>query len=139
MKLQFMKIYLAVLLVLYPVLPFAQQKALIDNNRINWRIITIPASFPDSNTIQISQTLIEVDIPTSVRNELLKYTYEDWVILLSGTSTDFAANLSLYDLSKRDASFFDPGIKRDTWRKCCKETDIKFWKKNLRHKGKPAP
>ena len=65
------------------------------------------------------------------RKKLKKVKINDWMVLLESKNTDWAANLYLYSLFKRDATQFEVVKTKEEWRNCCKEKDLEFWKKNL--------
>lgn len=111
--------------------PALQKTEFPNNKAIKFRIITTPIKLLDSNRIEPSQTLVEVYIDQNIKSGFEKLSYEDWIKLLSDENTDWAANLFLYDFYKRDASYLEVRKGRKFWKRCCKESEVVFWKKKL--------
>jgi hypothetical protein len=107
------------------------------NNSINYRIIISPTMLLDSNRIEISRTLVKVVLSKSQRNKIKKFSYEEWIVLLKNNYSDWAANLCLYDIFERDASFFNDVDSRDIWIKRSKSADVTYWEDYLRKNLKP--
>ena len=58
---------------------------------------------------------------------------EEWIKLLLNNKTDWAANLILYDLYKKNAVVFNTVIKsRKDWINVSKDTDVSYWKEFIR-------
>lgn len=105
--------------------------SLLLNEQFRFNIISLNANILDSNIIDPSTTLIKSKISRHDSTVLSKLGYSKWMDLLSNNSTDWATNLFLYDVYKRDATAFKIIKNRKQWLKCCKEKDIEIWKIEL--------
>jgi hypothetical protein len=111
---------------------FGQNKSLINNATIQYSELRTGFKLIDSNKVELAQYFIEVELSDSLRNEIKKLAYKDWIALLCDVNTDWAANLCLYDLYKRDAVVARLFLKkRSEWIKCCKAKEIEYWKSHL--------
>lgn len=100
----------------------------ITNKSIKFRIIKTPTIILDSARVNLSQTLVDVVLSKSSEERVKKLKAEDWISLLSNSSTDWAANLCLYEIYKRDAVLLRADRGRGYWVNCCKEKDIVYWR-----------
>jgi len=106
---------------------------LVNNKEVNYRIFKTPTRFLDSNKIILSETLVKVLTKQSVRRKISKLKYEDWMRLLDNENTDWAANIWLYDINKKDATILQVYGDRLSWVSCCRLNDIDYWTKVLKH------
>jgi hypothetical protein len=64
--------------------------------------------------------------------------WNDWNFLLNSDSTDYAANLILYDIHNKDALIMTQIMSQtnriEFWRKYRKNEDLKFWENDIRKK-----
>jgi hypothetical protein len=107
---------------------------LINNDSIKYELLRPSTSLYDSNRIEIEETRVSVILPTSIKKKLLRCNKNEWIKLLENSSTDWAANLCLYDIFLRDALIFVNVKNKEAWRACCKSNDIYFWKDFLERK-----
>jgi len=103
----------------------------LNNDSIKFTILKTQTKLLDSNKVSLSQEFIKVKLSDSEKRKFRKMKPAQWLILLNDDKTDWAANLCLYDLYKKDAAVFKIVRTREQWRKCCKEQDIIFWSKEL--------
>lgn len=80
-------------------------------------------------------TAYRIDLELSKRQEkrikLIDKTC--WLKLLENDSSDWAANLVLYYMTKKNAFIFFAGdIKMERWKEYYKQEDVKYWKDNLK-------
>lgn len=111
-----------------------QQDSLITifkNDSFNFRIIRTSSKILDSNRIELSAVLIESMISKMDKEKIANLKYSDWLRLLNNEKTDWAANLYLYEIYRRDASIFENIKSIERWRVCCKKEDVDFWRKTL--------
>ncbi len=105
---------------------------ILNNESFKFVLVRTSTNILDSNSIEVSKTVVRATITANNRAKLKKVKDEDWIALLTNESTDWATNLYLYNFFNRDATQFEVIKTKEDWRKCCKEKDIEFWKKNLR-------
>lgn len=112
---------------------FSQDEHPISNKNIKYGAIRISSKFLDSNKFEPSRTYITVDLAQSTRHIITKFTYDEWMNLLNDSTTDWAANLCLYNIFKRDAEFFSLWQTREKWLNLgyFKKNEIKYWQNNL--------
>jgi len=123
---------LIILLFLYFICidSFSQIDSIINNRNISYGQIITRTRRLDSNRIEPSKTFIVLNISPSVREAINKFTYEHWMKLLCDTTTDFAANICLYNMFRKDAFSFDLWETREKWVEGggFKNYDINYWK-----------
>lgn len=130
-------VILNILLIFFCINIYAQsfkQKKIINNKTLSFKVIRTPTKILDSNKVELSQTLIKVYFKKGIEKKIKGLQFEEWISLLSDEDTDWAANLCLYDIYKRDASFLKIDKGRSYWKKCCKENDLAFWKITINNK-----
>ncbi|MES2777610.1 MAG: hypothetical protein V4722_25750 [Bacteroidota bacterium] len=89
----------------------------------------------DSNKATPSKCVIEVAIPTKQKAKLKLVSSQQWLQWLKSDSTDWAANLILYDLYQRDADIYYGVIKnKKDWLLVGKESEIDYWNRFLESK-----
>jgi hypothetical protein len=93
-----------------------------------FKIVRISSKFIDSNDVTPSLTAIKISLSELDQKEIRKFDCNMWIQLLEGNETDWAANLCLYEIFKKDASEFKIVKTKDKWRQCCKKDDTTFWK-----------
>lgn len=81
-----------------------------------------------------SQYIIRVELRKSQRDEVGKLKKNDWILILNNKNTDWAANLILYDICKRDATLIYSSAwkSRSDWILLFKNDDITYWEKFLK-------
>jgi hypothetical protein len=113
---------------------FSQNDSIINNKSINYGMLRTSTKYLDSNKIEPSKTYIVVTLSPSARTSITKFTYEEWIKLLCDTTTDWAANLCLYNIYRKEADFFSVWDTREKWIKLgnLRKNDISYWRNNLR-------
>ncbi len=105
----------------------------VNNETIHYYILYYSAREIEIDSFSSSRYNIWVDVPRRFENgkdtlnakEIIKYLYDD--------ETDWAANLLLYQIYKKDAWLIYSLVKsRDIWVECCKNEDIKYWEDLLK-------
>lgn len=105
--------------------------AVLNNESLNYTIVRTMPQLLDSNKIELSKTIIVIQLKKADKRKIAKLNADDWIKLLVNDSTDWAANLYLYWVYKKDASFFQIIKTKEEWKSCCKEEDLIFWRKQL--------
>ncbi len=104
----------------------------LSNDSVKFKILRVSLNFIGNGKVTSPQNLIKVAI-TSVDSKLLqKMKRSDWIKALSDPQTDWAANLLLYDMYKKDATTFIVTKNREEWIVSNMESDIEYWKKKLK-------
>jgi hypothetical protein len=78
-------------------------------------------------------SLVKSILSGSDKKRAGKLRNSDWIKLLTDEKTDWATNLYLYDINRKEASVFEVINTDVNWRKCCKEKDVAFWKDKFSH------
>lgn len=125
---------------LFPSVIFGQDSANVNinmkysNSNLKWNIIRGKlANFEsDSFDFEASQLYITINWTDDDERELRAKSKENWLNLLKDEKCDFAANIILYCLYNRVATFFF--FHKDTtyWRERQKQSDFEFWEKTLK-------
>ena len=108
------------------------QKLKLNNRSFTFQILRTSTRFVDTDKLEVSQSLIKVNMPEKMKREMLKLKRGDWINLLLNDSTDWIANLCLYEIYKKDATSFEIVKNKEDWRKCCKDGDVVFWRRELK-------
>jgi hypothetical protein len=107
--------------------------AFIKNETIKFQVLRKSMEFIDTNNIVPSKYLIRVDLNEKQQKEVKILTKEDWMKLLKGIHTDWAANLILYYMYERDAFLYYSFINnKERWRLTEKKNDIQYWSEHLK-------
>jgi hypothetical protein len=108
-------------------------KALLQNSSIKYQILYIAPQLLDSNRATTSKYIIRVQLKNSERKTVKSFDKAEWMKLLLNDKSDWAANLTLYDLYHKDAMLYNTVIKsRADWVRVSKEKDISYWKALLK-------
>ena len=119
---------------------YAQNDSLINNNMIDFDAIKTPLKRLDSNRIELPHIYIYIRISSIDKIKILKLGYDDWMKLLCNENTDWAANLYLYSIYRKDAEVFSLWNTRKKWIEFTKKSDLAYWKRNLLHlMNEPLP
>ena len=114
---------------------FSQEDSSINNNTIkySYRSTTTKIEVANSknNTFPVEIILIQVQLAPEIRNRVLKFSYNEWMNLLGDKATDWAANLCLYDIYQKDAMNIELLSDKYRWARCCRSTDIAYWRTTL--------
>ena len=102
----------------------------IDNKKIKFKILKIA----DESTFPITdigyRVIIDLD---SKENRILEgVKKEEWIQMLRNNKKDYAANILLYYLYKREAAVLLVHIGIREWRISMKDDDISYWKQTLK-------
>lgn len=101
---------------------------LLDNEKYKYVASRTMMRIVDTGII-LPRTVIKGKLSLNQKRKLLQLPKEAWLCLLKDSSTDWAANLFLYEIAGRDA-FLNSGIVEDPiayWRLCCRKEDIEYW------------
>lgn len=95
---------------------------------------TIGLTEPDwEKNIFYSETIVEVkSIDSADWYKIKLFDRKTWLKLLNDSNVDWIANLVLYELYRKDASFFRFVDNRKKWIVKGKEGDLAYWKRNLK-------
>jgi len=106
----------------------------IDNNKIKYSIYQIIRNDDTCMPYSVIGFNIVVDFSHNERDIVEKLNRECWIKLLNNRNTDWAANLILYDLHKKDAFALMNKGTRKLWLKYLKPRDLIYWKKRAADK-----
>jgi hypothetical protein len=103
------------------------------NDSVKYKVLRKGSVIISEKLVEPVSYYIYVDISNLLREEYKKITKTKWLELLGNEKTDWAANLILYDLYRKDAITFSNNMKkREDWvLSKQKNRDIKYWKSNL--------
>jgi len=104
----------------------------LSNDSIKYDIVRVSPKFIGINKVTAPQTLVGVNIKEDELTLLKKVKRHDWLTALNDPKRDWAANLVLYALYKKDATIFTVRKNREDWVGTAKSKDIDFWKKKLK-------
>jgi hypothetical protein len=108
-------------------------RLLLQNSSIKYQILYIGPQLLDSSKATPSKYLIRVRLNNSERKTVKSFDKAEWIKLLLNDKSDWAANLTLYDLYHKDAILYNTVIKsRADWVRVNKEKDISYWKTFLK-------
>jgi hypothetical protein len=123
--------YLIFLLGMNIMFYVARGQKYISNDSIKYSIIITMPDFENGD--YISDNILRI---TSIDSSKLAWAQslskKEWLTMLSNEKTDWAANLLLYQLNKRDALVFKIIKSRDSWIIKRRKADIAYWEKNLK-------
>jgi len=114
---------------------YCQPHGVIDhirNDSLRFTILTTGVKIIDSDRVSISTALVRVNLTEKKKRELFKISRQNWIKLLSDTTKDWAANLCLYEIYKKDATVFKSIKTKDQWDKCCRSNDVNYWNQKLK-------
>lgn len=102
----------------------------IDNKKIKFKILKIAdeSTFP---IIDIGYRVI-IDLDSKENRILEGVKKEEWIQMLRNNKKDYAANILLYYLYKREAAVLLVHIGIREWRISMKDDDISYWKQTLK-------
>ena len=102
----------------------------LSNDSVRLKILRVSPNFIDNGKVSTPKNLIKVTITSVDSKGLKKMKRSDWIKALNDPQTDWAANLLLYDMYRKDATTFIVTKKREEWVISNKESDIEYWKKS---------
>ena len=110
------------------------KEVLLYNSQVNF-VVHSGMSYPiNDSVLGVHSDYVGMDIDSSLYSKVKHLSYSNSIKLLRNQTTDWATNLLLYAVYKRDAKSLDTEERRDEWLKCGKKTDIKYWRKFLSRK-----
>lgn len=119
--------YLLLLLIFYHQRSNAQDTSVISNNTVKYGIGRAARDLDSAGYIVISSNyIIQVELPDSVKMALSRLSRNQWMQYLANPNTDWAANLILYDLYKKDALLFLSRTRQE-WLINLKKQDMEYW------------
>jgi hypothetical protein len=103
-----------------------------DSIKYSFAYVSMKMNFTKKTFIP-SKHIIEIKLDTLEEDIVQKIKKDEWLTLLSDTTTDWAANLLLYYLHRRDAVQYYVNIKnREYWVLLNqKRKEIRYWQKYL--------
>lgn len=124
--------YILILLIWLSIRSNAQDSSVISNSTIKYGVGRAAVPIDSTGYIVISSNyIIQVEIADSIKMALSKLSREQWLQYLQNPKTDWAANLLLYDLYKKDALLFVTRT-REEWLIRLKNEDIGYWNRTLK-------
>lgn len=101
---------------------------LLNNDSIRYEVIRKAEQINPSSIGKVSISYIKIELSKDFKKYLLKQKTDFWLWYLSNEKSDWAANLVLYSLYKRDAALLAyVYTDRNKWLKI-KDKDIGYWK-----------
>lgn len=99
----------------------------ITNNKIKYEIVLVACD----TCVPIRNMGYRINLVMTARQKAIieKINDETWLKLLENPSKDFAANIILYSLYKKDAIIFFEYKDVYDWKRARKQKDARYWKK----------
>ncbi|HKO82116.1 MAG TPA: hypothetical protein VJU78_17030 [Chitinophagaceae bacterium] len=104
----------------------------LNNNSIKFQVYRASLYVIGENKVTDPKFLITITKKSSDAKTLKSISREDWLAALNNPKCDWAANLLLYEMYKKDATTFEVVKTREQWLNGYKQTDIEFWQKELK-------
>ena len=106
----------------------------ICNDSIKYRFGYVGMKVKEKNTFIPSKYIVKMVLSDTEKEKVFAIKKNVWLALLADSSTDWAANLLLYYMYKRDAIEYYTVVKsRDKWILINKkDEELKYWKKYLK-------
>lgn len=98
----------------------------IDNRKVKYSIVIMACD--TCEPIESKGYRVVVDLTNDQKKLARTLDNASWIKLLKHSSSDFAANLILYQLYDRNASLFLEDYQQNEWRKFDKQKDLEFWR-----------
>ena len=134
MKLISMKLFSTFIVLLITFRLSAQIDSLkryINNRNVQFRVWFISPQIDDTIVVVEPKFVVHVTMDDNVKS-LVKYLKrDDWRLLLRDTTMDWATNLLLYELYKKDGHRFKGILNRDEWISVSAKEDEEFWMSKL--------
>jgi len=124
-------IYFLFFVLIYPNISKGQDIKWISNDSIKFDVV-----FSDGIFQKPKDYIYPTNLTVIKKQSLDSINYNQWLILLADTNTDWAANLLLYYMYQKDAFLFVANTNRKEWLHDKKDDD-EYWKDNL--PDKPLP
>lgn len=106
----------------------------INNEKIKFSVIKTQTEIISKDSISGGAYLIKPEITYKQFEELKKISQDRWISLLNNSQTDWAANICLYYLHKKNAAIFIIIRNRKDWIIASKEEDLDYWQGVLKGK-----
>jgi hypothetical protein len=106
-----------------------------NNDSIQYKVSFTSYNLVDKNSDKVSHYHIKIDMPNHLEKYLIVQDSTFWMNHLLDTSSDWATNLVLYYLSKREATFFITLYKNRTSWLPYKKQEIANWEILLHKKN----
>lgn len=104
----------------------------LNNSSIKFQVYRASLYVIGENKVTDPKFLITVTKKGSDAKTLKAISREDWLAALNNPKCDWAANLLLYEMYKKDATIFEVVKAREQWLNGYKQTDVEFWQKELK-------
>ena len=105
---------------------------IVDNNSIKFIVMKTSVDYINDSTFTSSSKIIYVtNFTRDHKNNLKTFAKEQWLSVLQNPEFDWAANLLLYELYRKDAMRFRNVKTREDWLKKYYLDDLKYWKAKL--------
>jgi hypothetical protein len=105
----------------------------IKNSTISFKYRFTGGGIKSKEGYILSRYLIHVELNDLQRKAVKKINKNEWLKILEDSTCDWAANLILYDLNKKDAIvFWANKVSEKTWHDVFRKRDIIYWKRRLR-------
>ncbi len=112
-------------------------RTLFNNDSIRYMVVRVAEKINSSSPAKITMRYIDIEIPRHLRKYLLTLKMDFWLQRLSNENSDWATNLVLYNLYKRDAILLAVVYtNRNKWLKG-KNEDVEYWKGFLSRRHGP--
>jgi hypothetical protein len=103
------------------------------NSSIKFVVVRKSSELTSDSTFIPVTYLIKTNISNKERELVKKINKKRWIKFLTNEKTDWAANLILYDINKKDAISYASVIKnREDWLIVGKSKDLEYWEKKLK-------
>lgn len=113
----------------------AIKDSFINNDSIKYDVLSTAPTLVSKNRIRNTRYFIVSNLNPENSKIIKNYPYDKWMAFLKNESSDWAANLILYELYNKDAvSFFTMIKNRHEWVILQKQKDLLFWKTFLKRK-----
>ena len=105
----------------------------IRNDKIKYSIVL--ASCDSCFPIMTKGYRIRTNLTEEQKEIVHSLTFKDWAYLLNDSKSDWAANLTLYEIFDKDAISLYSFNSRKKWIKYFKGEDLAFWEQKLKPSG----
>lgn len=101
----------------------------INNDTIDWHVFHIAPTFWDGRCWGPFY-VIRIEKSPAMQTLINQMSAEEWIHALENPKTDWAANLLLYELFRKDALVYIHAEK-ERWPIITKEVEVQFWRQKL--------
>jgi hypothetical protein len=124
-----LKIFFLKSLFFFTIVQQTFSQTFISNDSVKFSVLRKSSVFIGKGKIEPAVYRIKVHIADTLLNECLNFSKEKWIKLLSDDKADWAANLILYQIHKRNAVSFLASPDMRYWKLRKKKFEINYWKK----------